>query len=218
MKRQITIVALLMICLTLCAQTTVAPDWAEGVRQKAAEWTASLELKDKAKSQRVEDAIYNHLYAITEWHNNHPGTDVPAGINPRTGERLRGVDRQIIADSAQPREYHDTLMGILRTELTEEQMEAVLDKYTVGKVAFTMKAYREIVPNMTPEEDAYCLNALKEARENAIDFKSMKEISEIFGIAKDKCELYFNTHGRNWRQMYSDYVKKVKAEKEKNKQ
>ena len=47
----------------------------------------------------------------------------------------------------------------------------------------------------------------------AIDYKSMKEISEIFGMAKDKCELYFNTHGRDWKQMYRDYVKRRKTMK-----
>lgn len=216
MIRNLFTLALLLVAAIVNAQSnTEAPNWAEGIKKKSIEWTSSLNLSDTKKADRVQIAIYNHLYAITDWHNNHPGSSVPAGINPRTGERLRNIDRQIIADSAQPREYHDSLMNTLRSELTEEQVEQILDKYTVGKVAFTMKAYREIVPNMTPEEDAYCLNALKEARENAIDFKSMKEISEIFGIAKDKCELYFNTHGRNWRQMYSDYVKQIRAKKEK---
>lgn len=181
--------------------------------KKATDWTAALELTDKAKEQRVKDAVYAHLFAITTWHNTHPGETVPAGINPRTGERLRNVDRQIIADSAQPKEYHDNLMSVLRAELTEGQVEVILDKYTVGKVDFTMRGYKAIVPNMTEEEESFCLNALKVAREMAIDYKSMKEISEIFAIAKDKCELYFNTHGRNWRQMYSDYVKKIKSNK-----
>jgi hypothetical protein len=128
---------------------------------------------------------------------------------------LRPVDLDIIADGAQPRAYHDSIMAQLRRELTEEQVEQVLDKYTIGKVAFTLKGYHDIVPEMTAEEDSVCLAYLKEAREAAIDYKSMKEISEIFGIAKDKCELYFNTHGRNWKQMYSDYVKKRRAKKNK---
>lgn len=213
MKHIIITAAMLFICLATRAQTTTPDKWVDDVKKKATEWVASLNLDDKQKTEKVTNAVFNHLCAITEWHNNHPGTDVPAGINPRTGEKLRAIDRQIIADSAQPREYHDSLMAVLHAELTSDQIEQLLDKYTVGKVAFTMKAYREIVPNITPEEDAYCLNALKVAREMAIDYKSMKEISEIFGIAKDKCELYFNTHGRNWRQMYSDYVKMIKAKK-----
>ena len=175
-----------------------------------------MNLGDAQKTKRVRNYIFNHLKAVTKWHNEHPGqATVPRGINPRTGERLRPVDLDIIADGAQPRAYHDSIMAQLRRELTEEQVEQVLDKYTIGKVAFTLKGYHDIVPEMTAVEDSVCLSYLKEAREAAIDYKSMKEISEIFGIAKDKCELYFNTHGRNWRQMYADYVKKRRAEKNK---
>ena len=188
--------------------------WEAGLQVKADEWTAALGLTDEAKAMRVRTAIYSHLSAITQWHNGHPGkSTVPHGINPRTGERLRAVDLDIIADGAQPRAYHDSLMAQLHRDLTDEQVVQVLDKYTVGKVDFTLKGYREIVPGLTPEEEATCRQYLEEAREVAIDYKSMKEISEIFGIAKDKCELYFNTHGRNWHQMYSDYVKRRKAEK-----
>lgn len=213
MKKILTLISIVMMSMAVYAQQAEAPKWAEGVRKKANEWAQSLELQDKAKEQRVSDAIYNHLYAITDWHNTHPADAVPQGINPRTGERLRPIDRMIIADSAQPKEYHTTLMEALRADLTEEQVEAILDKYTIGKVDFTMKGYEAIVPDMTEEERAVCLKNLKEAREVAIDFKNMKEISEIIAIAKDKNELYFNTHGRNWHQMYGDYVRKINAEK-----
>lgn len=190
--------------------------WEAGLKEKAEEWSASLNLDDEAKTARVRTYIYNHLSAVTKWHNEHPGsTTVPHGINPRTGERLRAVDLDIIADGAQPRAYHDSIMAQLHRELADEQVEQILDKYTIGKVQFTLKGYHEIVPEMTAVEDSVCLAYLKEAREMAIDYKSMKEISEIFGMAKDKCELYFNTHGRNWKQMYSDYVKRRKAEKQK---
>ena len=46
-----------------------------------------------------------------------------------------------------------------------------------------------------------------------IDYKNMKQISAIFEIYKTKCEQYFNEHGRNWRQMFKEYVNKRNAEK-----
>ena len=104
-------------------------------------------------------------------------------------------------------------MSGLRKVLTEDQVEAILDKYTVGKVDFTMKGYKAIVPNLTEKEEATLLSYLKQAREQAIDYKNMKEISAIFEIYKTKCEQYLNSNGRNWRQLYKDYVEKVKAEK-----
>jgi nitroimidazol reductase NimA-like FMN-containing flavoprotein (pyridoxamine 5'-phosphate oxidase superfamily) len=104
-------------------------------------------------------------------------------------------------------------MNGLRKSLTEEQVEAILDKYTVGKVAFTMKGYKAIVPDLTEKEEATILAHLKQAREQAIDYKSMKQISAVFEMYKNKCEAYLNNNGRNWRQLFKAYVDKVKAEK-----
>lgn len=183
------------------------------LEKKATEWVASLNLTNQTDVAFLTTLIYNHLKTVKDWHNTHPYTLVPAGINPTTGKPLTELDRQIIADSAMPKEVHETLMNGLKKVLTEDQVEAILDKYTVGKVAFTMKGYHAIVPDLTKEEETVILSYLKQAREQAIDYKSMKQISAIFEIYKTKCEQYLNSNGRNWRQLYKDYVEKVKAEK-----
>lgn len=187
----------------------------EGEQKKAAEWVAALNLNDKQKQARVEALIYNHLVAVKDWHNSHPASTVPEGINPRTGERLNELYRSIIADSAMPGDVHKTLMTGLRQELSEEQVTMILDKYTIGKVDFTMKGYKAIVPDLTAEEEKTIRNYLEEAREMAIDYKNMKQISAIFEIYKDKSEAYLNANGRSWRQLYKDYTNKLKAEKAK---
>lgn len=181
--------------------------------EKAESWVEELNLKDSDKAEQVTEAIATHLTEVRNWHNSHPHTTVPTGINPRTGEKLSDLDRSIIADSAMPESVHTNLMSTLRAHLTEDQVETILDKYTIGKVDFTMKAYREIVTDMTPKEDAELLKNLKEAREMAIDFKNMKQISAIFEIYKTKNEQYLNNNGRSWRQLYKDYVKRLKAMK-----
>ena len=168
---------------------------------KAAEWVSALKLNDAVKEARVKQVIATHLKAVRDWHNEHPYTTVPAGINPVTGNKLSELDRQVIANSAMPKTVHETLMSGLRKDLTEVQVEAILDEYTIGKVAFTMKAYKEIVPNMTAEEEATLLKNLKQAREQAIDYKNMNQISAIFEIYKTKNEQYLNSNGRSWRQM-----------------
>ena len=185
---------------------------------KAAEWVAALNLSDVAKVARVKSAIATHLKTVRDWHNDHPFTTVPAGINPATGNRLSELDRQVIANSALPKSVHEDLMNVLKTELSPEQVEAVLDKYTIGKVAFTLNGYKAIVPDLTPEEEAKILGFLKQAREQAIDYKNMNQISAIFEIYKTKCEQYLNNNGRNWRELFKAYVDKRKKEKEAGKQ
>lgn len=181
--------------------------------KKATEWVESLNLSDKAKEARLTKAVATHLEAVRNWHNEHPASTVPAGINPLTGLKLSELDRQIIADSAMPATVHTDLMNSLKADLSESQVEAVLDKYTIGKVAFTMAGYKAIVPNLSEKEEATILGFLKQAREQAIDYKSMKQISAIFEIYKTKSEQYLNANGRSWRQMYKEYTDAIKAKK-----
>jgi hypothetical protein len=183
------------------------------IEKKAAEWSAGLKLSDPEKEKRVTTAIATHLKAIREWNNTHPFTTVPAGINPANGNKLSNMDRQIIANSAMPASIHKDLMDALNKDLTPEQVEYILDQYTIGKVAFTLKGYKAIVPDLKPEEETRIVANLKQAREQAIDYKSMKQISAIFEIYKTKCEQYLNSNGRNWHDLFKAYVTKVKAEK-----
>ena len=183
------------------------------LENKASEWVASLKLNDNAKAQKVKSAIATHLTAVKEWHNSHPFTLIPEGINPTTGGKLSEMDRQLIICSTKPKSVHDNLLNVLKTELDSVQVEAILDKYTIGKVDFTLKGYKAIVPDLTAKEETEILKNLKQAREQAIDYKNMREISAIFEIYKTKCEQYLNNNGRNWRQLYKSYVDKVNAEK-----
>jgi hypothetical protein len=181
--------------------------------KRAAQWVESLKLDDAGKATRVKDVIVTHLKVVRDWHNEHPFSTVPEGINPLSGKPLSNLDRQVIADSAMPRSAHEALMTGLRKDLSAEQVEAILDKYTEGKVAFTMKGYKAIVPDLTPEEEATILAFLQQAREQAVDFKGSKLISAIFEIYKTKSEQYLNSKGRDWKALYKAYTDAVKAKK-----
>ena len=185
----------------------------EDADKRAAEWVTSLNLNNAQKETAVKGIISTHLKTIRDWNNEHPAATVPAGINPATGNPLSALDRQVIAISAMPKSVHETLMTGLRQNLDEAQVEAILDKYTIGKVAFTLNGYKSIVPNLTAEEEKVITDNLKKAREQAVDYKNMTQISAIFEIYKTKNEQYLNTHGRNWHDMFKTYTDAVKAKK-----
>ncbi|WBL24705.1 DUF3826 domain-containing protein [Zunongwangia sp. HGR-M22] len=175
---------------------------------RASKWVSDLNIMDSSKTEKVRTLIFEHLKTIRDYHNSHSYTIVPEGINPKTGDKLSDLDRRIIAHSAQPADIHENFISSLRKELTEEQVVKILDYHTVGKVDFTMKAYKEIVPDLSTGEIKHIRGLLEEARERAIDFKNMEEISAIFEIYKTKAEAYLNSNGRDWRQLYKDYVHK----------
>ncbi|WP_183559028.1 DUF3826 domain-containing protein [Mucilaginibacter sp. SP1R1] len=183
------------------------------VDKKATDWVGVLTLNDAGKETRVKEVITTHLKAIRDWNNTHSYELVPAGINPESGKPLSTMDRQIIVNSSLPKSVHDNLMTGLRKDLTEEQVETILDKYTIGKVAFTLAGYKAIVPDLTATEEAAILTNLKQAREQAVDFKNIKQISAIFEIYKTKNEQYLNNNGHNWHQLFKAYVDAAKAKK-----
>jgi hypothetical protein len=185
------------------------------ILDRAKEFVVALDLTDAAKRSAVENIVAVHMVTVRDWHNSHPASAVPAGINPITGEKLSELDRQVIADSAMPATVHQVLMNGLNKNLNQEQLEAILDKYTIGKVAFTMAGYKAIVPDLTVDEESKILAFLKQARAQAVDYKNMKEISAIFEIYKTKSEQLLNNNGRSWRALYSAYTKKIKEEKAK---
>ena len=122
----------------------------------------------------------------------------------------------MIACSAKPEHIHNDFMAGLRKDLTEAQVDKILDLYTIGKYDFTLKGFKAIVPDMTAEEEQYVIQQLRLAREQAASYKTIKgEMSAIFEIYKDNIENHFNNNGRNWRKMYKTYVDKLKAEKKK---
>jgi len=180
---------------------------------RADAFVAALNLPDTAKATRVKKVIITHMAAVRDWHNSHLYTLVPDGINPINGKTFAQLDQQFIIDSTIPKTVHEALIAGLKQDLTEEQVETILDKYTIGKVAFTMNGYKSIVPDMTPVEETYVLSELKSAREQAIDYKDIKEVSIVFKIHKTKIEDYFNSNGRNWKGMYKTYVDKALATK-----
>jgi hypothetical protein len=181
---------------------------------KAAQFVAALNLTDTAKASRVTAVIITHMVAVRDWHNSHSSNLVPAGLDPINGKVFTELQRQFIIDSTIPSTVHDALMTGLRKDLTEDQVDVILDKYTIGKLEFTMNGYKAIVPDMTPADQDFILKELKAAREESVDYKDVKnEMSNIFKIHKTRIEDYFNGSGRNWKTMYKTYVDKILAAK-----
>ncbi len=184
----------------------------ESVMRQAQEMVQKLGLTDPTAISVTTTAIYNHRRAVRDWHNTHPYTIVPEQ-EKGTKRTLSKIEREVIADQMIPKTVRERFMKDLRKVLTEEQIEQVFDLYTIGKVDFTLQGYRSIVPDMTAEDEAILLGHLKQAREEALECKSMKAISQVFEVYKTKCEQHFTDTGRPWRQLYKAYSDKRKAEK-----
>ena len=81
---------------------------------------------------------------------------------------------------------HGDFLAKLAENLSPEQIEIVKDRMTYGKVKVTYDAYCEIVPGLTDKEKAMIVEALKVAREEAMDGGSADEKSAVFQKYKDQ--------------------------------
>jgi hypothetical protein len=167
---------------SLAPPATAASDAA--LEKRVTALVDSLELKDAAKRQRVQSVIAIDLRAVRDAHN--------AGLQ---------LDPSI----------HKTFVTGLQTELTPEQVDTVKDKLTVNKVPITFKVYKQILPNLKPEEEAKILAWLKQAREESLDVKNVEEMNPIFKKYKKEIEHYVDSRGYDWAKSYKAFVDGQKA-------
>ena len=164
--------------------------YAEAIARRSAAIIELLALNDVAKSNKLHGIItaqYRALRARDEAMDElfrALGNYAPAAATNRAA---------ILPIVSKP--LHDQFLTRLATELTPQQVETVKDKMTYHKVDVTYKAYREILPNLTSEDQAMILAALKEAREEAMDGGSADEKSAIFQKYKDQINAHLSKRG-----------------------
>ena len=145
----------------------------------------TLNLTDETKTARVHDLVLNQYLALRQWQKEHEAELKVKGIKPE--------EKAAIIATRQP--LHDKFVASLDAELTPEQVEAVKDGMTAGKVQFTYKGYLGAIPDLTDEQKAEVLDFLKQARELAIDGVSMEEKSDIFNKYKGKINNWLAAQG-----------------------
>src|ERR1035437_1563565 len=116
-----------LLSFNLCGQNNPADQAKADLETKATQWVTTLKLNDPAKEERVKQVIITHLTAVRNWNKDHDYTLVPEGLNPITGKVFNKLERQIIINSTIPKSVHENLMSGLRKDLTEEQVESILD-------------------------------------------------------------------------------------------
>jgi hypothetical protein len=144
----------------------------------------SLNLKDPAREARVCAVITADLRAVREAHN--------AGLQ---------LDPSV----------HTNFIAGLQAVLTPEQIESVKDKLTANKLPITLKAYKQILPGLKPEDEAKIIDWLKKAREQSLDVKNVDEMTPIFKKYKTEIEHYLNANGYDWAKSYKAFVDSQKA-------
>ena len=178
----------------------------------------ALNLNDADKEAKVRAIMAAQLDALNVWHAQND-SQIKAQWN--AFNKARGKLNETNADTALAKldgiyasfkPQHDKFIADLSAVLTPAQVESVEDTLTINKVHITYNAYQQIFHGLTAEQNAFILQNLKAAREEAIDAGAMTEKSAFFKKYKIKIEAYLTAQGYDVKQSYKDFVAKQKAE------
>ena len=131
------------------------PQNVETIKGRAQKIVDGLQLTDAKKAENVRNIIANRYFLLNDIHSKY------------------GKDQQD-ALYAELYKHHFELASALSLYLNEEQIDAVKDGMTYGRLKRDYNAQLDMIPTLKEEEKAQILIWLKEAREYAMDAADSK--------------------------------------------
>ncbi|HWC60771.1 MAG TPA: DUF3826 domain-containing protein [Verrucomicrobiae bacterium] len=190
MKQKIIVIAIALLCTPLFAAETnltaqQEANYTKAIEGRTADILKILALSDTNKIAKVHDTIIAQYRALNAWHDANDARLKAAHADTNAVAQIRVSLKAL----------HDQFLSRLAENLTPEQVEAVKDKMTYGKVQFTFKGYVTQYPNLSEENKQKILEMLKEAREEAMDGGSAEEKTAVFQRYKGKINNYLSKQG-----------------------
>ena len=190
MKQKIIIIAIALLCAPIfAAETNLTAEqeanYTKAIEGRTADILKILALSDTNKVTKVHDTIIAQYRALNAWHDANDAKLKAARADTNAVAQIR----------ASLKTLHDQFLAHLAENLTPEQVDAVKDKMTYGKVQFTFNGYVSQYPNLSEENKQKILEMLKEAREEAMDGGSAEEKTAVFQRYKGKINNYLSKQG-----------------------
>ena len=155
MKKVLFAAILSLLSITVSAQVALKTEgqdsaYVETIKSRAQKIVDGLNLGDAQKAENVRNIIANRYFLLNEIHSKYDKT-------------------QQDARDAELYKHHFELASALGLYLNEEQIDAVKDGMTFGRLKRDYNAQLEMIPSLSEEEKTQILIWLKEAREFAMD-------------------------------------------------
>ena len=172
------------------------PKYVETIKGRAQKIVDGLQLKDSKKAENVRNIIANRYFFLNDIHSKY------------------GKDKQAERD-AELYKHHFELASALALYLTEEQIDAVKDGMTFGRLPRDYKAQLEMIPSLTDEEKAQVLIWLKEAREFAMDCGDSKQKHFWFDKYRGRTNNWLSSRGYDLKKERDAWMKRIEDAKKK---
>ena len=196
MKKILFAAILSLFTLTATAQTVALKSdgldakYVETIKGRAQKIVDGLNLSDAQKAENVRNIIANRYFLLNQIHEKYDKT-------------------QQDARDAELYKHHFELASALAQYLNEEQIDAVKDGMTFGRLKRDYKAQLEMIPSLTDEEKAQVLIWLKEAREFAMDAADSKGKHAWFDKYRGRTNNWLSARGYDLKKERENWQKRM---------
>ena len=196
MKKILFAVIVSLFTLTATAQTVALKSdgldakYVETIKGRAQKIVDGLNLSDARKAENVRNIIANRYFLLNQIHEKYDKT-------------------QQDARDAELYKHHFELASALAQYLNEEQIDAVKDGMTFGRLKRDYKAQLEMIPSLTDEEKTQVLIWLKEAREYAMDAADSKGKHAWFDKYRGRTNNWLSARGYDLKKERENWQKRM---------
>ncbi len=170
--------------------------YVETIKARAQKIVDGLQLQDADKALNVRNIIANRYFLLNDIHAKYDKT-------------------QQDSRDAELYKHHFELASALALYLNEEQIDAVKDGMTYGRLKRDYQAQLEMIPTLTDEEKAQVLIWLKEAREYAMDAADSKGKHYWFDKYRGRTNNWLSARGYDLKKEREAWQKRIEEAKKK---
>lgn len=222
MKKVLYAATLWLFSLVTSAQTVALntsgldAEYVESIVKRSQKIVDGLGLTDTQKAENVRNIIANRYFLLNDIHSEcdkrkQYAKDSISGA----GKRQRIIESAERRRDAELYKHHFELASALALYLTDEQIDAVKDGMTYGRLKRDYNAQLEMIPTLTEEEKTQILVWLKEAREYAIDSGDSKQKHFWFDKYRGRTNNWLSSRGYDLKKERENWQKRLEEAKEK---
>jgi hypothetical protein len=204
MRKVLYAAMLWLFSLTVNAQLVVLNDegrdsaYVETIKGRAQKIVDGLQLTDQKQARAVRNIIANRYFLLNDIHAKYDKS-------------------QQDALQAELYKHHFELASALALYLTDEQIDAVKDGMTFGRLKRDYQATQDMIPTLSDFEKQQILIWLKEAREYAMDAADSKGKHFWFDKYRGRTNNWLSGRGYDLKKERDAWMKRIEEQKAKEK-
>ncbi|MBR1547584.1 MAG: DUF3826 domain-containing protein [Prevotella sp.] len=209
-----------LLTLEASAQVALKSDgldakYVENILGRSQKIVDGLNISDAAKAESVRNIIANRYFLLNQIHDACNQTKQWAKSNLQDSERQHVMDDAERKRDAELYKHHFELQSALAAYLTDEQIDAVKDGMTFGRLKRDYGAQLDMIPSLTDEEKQQVLTWLREAREFAMDAGDSKQKHAWFDKYRGRTNNWLSARGYDLKKEREAWQKRIEEAKKK---